>query len=92
MKKLFILLSLGYGLSLTPIDAQTTPKNSTPTTPSSVHGAVTHRRQHGLVSVSETTAKGGSKGSTTVKETAKEKTAPSALNGNKSAQDKWDGK
>ena len=89
MKKLIILLSFAFGIGLTTVDAQTTPKNGVTSSPATTQGAVTHRRQHGLISVSESKAKGGSKSSTSVKTV---KTKPAKTNGNKSAQDAWDAK
>ena len=88
MKKLIILLSFVFGIGLTTTNAQTAPKTK---------GVVTHQRPRGVATVSETTVtktttKGGSQSNTTAKNTVKTKPAPAAPNGNKSAQDAWDGK
>ena len=100
MKDLLILLSFIFGIGLTVSDAQTTPQNGVANTTAKTKEIVTHNRRRGVATVSETTVsntttKGGSKRSTnntTVKETVKAKAAPVAPNGNKSAQDAWDGK
>ena len=88
MELLINLLSIVLGIGLTSANVQGTPKTKE---------VVNHKRPRGVATVSETTVskptdKGASKSSNTVTKTAKAKPTPGVPNGNKSAQDGWDGK